>query len=157
MKSILILYQSKHGATKQYAAWLAKEISDVHLEDLNAFNTQNLNNHDIIIVGGRTYGGAISVQEWIEQNWNILQNKHVFLYTVGMVPADAQASQKSYERIPQHIREEITYRKLPGKLKFGELNVLEWIMLKLMGAKELDKTNKEEIQPILQWVKQKQS
>ena len=132
-----ILYHSIWGTTKQYAEWLHEEIeSDIFKHGM--ISKQSLLSYDLIIMCTATYGGRISLKDNLKKKWDILKSKKVILLVVGSVPADEESSIKSYEKIPEQIRERIKYFKIIGK-KFGYQNA--------------DKIKKENLTPVIEYIK----
>jgi len=131
-----ILYRSFLGTTKQYAEWLHEEIeSDIF--KYNKINRQSLLSYDLIILFTATYAGWISLKGYLQKNWDILKDKKVVLLVVGSAPADDKWSIRSYKKIPEQIRENIKYSKLPGK----------------MGSQDADKVKKENLTPVIEHLK----
>lgn len=149
---ILILYKTKYGSTEQYARWIAEEVN-ADIYDVGSFNIDNLDNYDIIIIGSPTYMGQIKMKGFIEKNWEILKSKNIYLFNVGMFPWETPESRKSFEMIPEHIRDKIGFSKLPGRLDPGRLNLLEKLMVKLTKAMPEDKVSRDNITPIVKWIK----
>ena len=150
---ILILFKTKYGSTEQYARWIAEEVK-ADISDVESFNINRLHNYDTIIIGSPTYMGQIQMKDFLEQNWEILKNKNVYLFTVGMFPWESPESKKSFEMIAEHIRDKISFSKLPGRLDTSKLNLSEKLIVKLTKAKPKDKVNRNNITPIVKWVKE---
>ena len=55
----IILYQSKYGATKKYAAWLS-EATGFPIQGINAAKASDLRQYDLLIVGGGIYASGIA-------------------------------------------------------------------------------------------------
>lgn len=51
MNKVVVLYQSKYGATQKYARWLAEELACDLVETKKA-NIEQIETFDIIILGG---------------------------------------------------------------------------------------------------------
>jgi len=150
---LLILFKTKYGSTEQYAKWITEELN-ADISDVESFNINSLDKYDTIIIGSPTYMGQIQMKDFLEQNWEILKNKNIYLFNVGMFPWESPESKKSFEMIPEHIRDKIGFSKLPGKLDTSKLNLSEKLIVKLTKAKPKDKVNKDKITPIVNWVKE---
>lgn len=86
MKGIII-YQSKYGATAQYAEWLGEELG------LPFINIKNITPEmvaciDLIIVGSPLYIGKVLITAWLKENAAMLTEKDVLLYIVCGTTAD---------------------------------------------------------------------
>lgn len=63
----IILYQSKYGATKKYVDWLVEETGYDCIETKDA-KVANLQNYDVIILGGGVYASGIAGLQFIKKN-----------------------------------------------------------------------------------------
>ena len=150
---LLILYKTKYGSTEQYAKWIAEEVK-ADISDIESFNINSLDNYEAIIIGSSTYMGQIQMKGFLEQNWEVLKNKNIYLFNVGMFPWEHQDSKKSFGMIPEHIRDKIGFSKLPGRLDTSKLSLSEKLIVKITKAKPEDKVNRDNIAPIVKWVKE---
>jgi len=147
----LVLYKTKYGSTGQYAKWTAEELR-ADLADIGNFDINRLKEYDTIIIGSPTYMGQIQLKPFLEKNWETLKDRHVYLFTVGMFPSEASASKKSYEMIPEHIRNQIGYAKIFGRIDMEKLKLGEKLIAKMAKARTADKVKKSSIDPIIEWV-----
>ena len=150
---VLILYKTKYGSTEQYAKWIAEEV-DAELTNVESFDINSLDSYDTIIIGSPTYMGQIQMKGFLEQNWEILKNKNIYLFNVGMFPWESPESKKSFEMIPEHIRDKIRFSKIPGKLDTTKLSLSEKLIARLAKARPEDKVSRDNITPIVTWVKE---
>ncbi len=111
----LICFKSKHGTTEQYMEWLAEELD----ADLKSFDEiargYDFSGYDMIVVSSGTYAGFMPLTKFLKRHWDALSSKKVIVVAVGAAPADDPWSLKSYNRIPEHIREHIQYTKILGE------------------------------------------
>lgn len=54
MSKIVVIYQSKYGATKKYAEWLAEELLCDLIETKKA-TIEQIEKYDVVILGGGIY------------------------------------------------------------------------------------------------------
>ena len=151
--NILILYKTKYGSTGQYAKWIAEEVK-ADISDVESFDINRLDSYGAIIIGSPTYMGNIQMKDFLEQHWEILKHKNIYLFTVGMFPWESPESKKSFEMIPEYIRDKIGFSKLPGRLDAGKLSLSEKLIVKLTKAQPEDKVHRDNIAPIVKWVKE---
>jgi len=83
MRKIVVIYESKYGSTRCYAQWIAEELT-CSLFERKDFNPKDFTKYDVIIYGGGLYAGGVSGIKFITQNWKLLKNKQVVLYTCGL-------------------------------------------------------------------------
>jgi menaquinone-dependent protoporphyrinogen IX oxidase len=131
----VIIYNSLLGTTKRYAMWL-REALEADLSKANAGRRSALD-YDLIIVCSPTYMGQIRLLGYLKKRWSVLQGKSIILIAVGMAPPESPDSRKSYESIPEEIRNRIRYFKLPGKI----------------GPAGKAKVKQENLQPILEYIR----
>lgn len=77
MKSIVI-YKSSTGFTKQYAEWIAEEMS-IKAIDINKVSTINISDYESVIFGGWIMASNISGLDKIKQ----LKPKKLIVFAVG--------------------------------------------------------------------------
>ena len=132
----LIIYRSFFGTTKRYAELLREEIES-DIAKYNKIDEQSLVKYDLVILCAGTYAGWISLGGYLKKHWNVLKNRKVVLIVIGAVPADDQWSIRSYEKIPEYIRQGIKYFKLPSQV----------------DTREVDKARKEKLTPVIEYIK----
>ena len=89
MKGI-ILYQSKYGATKKYADWLAEATGYDCMETKKA-NLASVQNYDVIILGGGVYASGIAGFSFLKKHLGALSGKKLAVFAVGASPYDEKA------------------------------------------------------------------
>lgn len=110
-----IYYKSTFGSTKKYANWLGQATkSDIHT--FRDVNKNTINKSQIIVVMSGTYAGQMPLITFLKNNWDILKDKTVIAVAVGAADPNDDQSMISYNLIPDEIKKNIQYFKLPGKL-----------------------------------------
>ena len=131
-----IIYRSFLGTTRQYAEWLHQSIDSSDLYKPWQVRNKKLTAYDLVIICSGTYIGWISLGGYLKKKWPVLQVKKVVLLVVGLVPPEDAESTVAYEKIPENIRREIRYFKVPGR----------W------GSRNRDAVKKENLQPVLDYI-----
>lgn len=90
MSKGIILYQSKYGATKKYADWVAEITGYDCIETKNVKATQ-LKNYDVIILGGGVYASGIAGLHFLKKNIGSVSDKKIAVFAVGASPYDEKA------------------------------------------------------------------
>ncbi|EQB87367.1 menaquinone-dependent protoporphyrinogen IX oxidase [Clostridium punense] len=85
MGSIVVIYQSKYGATKKYAEWLAEELSGDLLETKKA-TVEQIEKYDVIILGGGIYATGVAGISFLKKHYNRLKNSKIVVFAVGASP-----------------------------------------------------------------------
>ena len=90
MAKTIVIYESKYGSTKQYAEWIASSLS-CEIREKKAFPPSDFKNYDTVIFGGGLYAGGVSGISLLTQNFPLIREKHVILFTCGLAdPTDAK-------------------------------------------------------------------
>lgn len=145
----LIVYRSKYGCTKQYAEWAKEEMASADLADIRSVNANQLASYDRIVILSCVYIGRMSATGFITRHWPTLSQKKVFLIAVGMEP-DTTDSKPSFQLLPEEIRKGISaYIKLPGKMDLDKMGFFDRLIIKKMGGKTEDKTDREKLKAFL--------
>ena len=141
----IILYQSKYGATKKYADWLVEETGYDCIETKDA-KVANLQNYDVIILGGGVYASGIAGLQFIKKNIGRLGNKKIVVFAIGASPYDEKAIMQIRK---MHFKDEL--RNIPlfycrgawdeEKMKFTDRTLCK--MLQKVVAKQ----NPDEYEP----------
>ena len=141
----IIMYQSKYGATKKYADWLVEETGYDCIETKDA-KVANLQNYDVVILGGGVYASGIAGLQFIKKNIGRLGNKKIVVFAVGASPYDEKAIMQIRK---MHFKDEL--RNIPlfycrgawdeEKMKFTDRTLCK--MLQKVVAKQ----NPDEYEP----------
>lgn len=132
---VLIVYRSFLGTTKKYAEWLHEEVESDTLRVCKV-NKARLARYDLVVLCSDTYAGWISIRGRLKKWWDTLRGKKVVLLVVGMAPPEDPESTAAYLKIPEYIRQEIKYFKLPGTI----------------GSGNRQQVQKENLQPVLDYI-----
>jgi len=90
MSSIIVIYQSKYGATKKYAEWLVEELSCDYVETKKA-TIEQVEKYDIVILGGGIYATGIAGISFLKKYHERLKDKKIMVFAVGASPYDGKA------------------------------------------------------------------
>ncbi|KEI78484.1 flavodoxin [Clostridium botulinum A2 117] len=146
---IAIIYKSKYGSSKKYAQWIAEEVKGDLFNSSN-ITEEKLKEYDIIVYGGGLYASGISGISLITKNLDILKDKKIIVYTVGLASTDKKEIfipiiEKNF---PKSQREEIKFFHLRGGIDYKKLSLVHksmMAMLKRVTAKKPeDKLTDEE-------------
>lgn len=143
MNKIVIIYESKYGSTKRYAKWIADALSCQIFEKKN-FRSENLSQYDTVIYGGGLYAGSVSGIKFITQNWKLLSDKRVVLFTCGLAdpdnPHDISVIRESLSRILSEDKlNHLCLFHLRGGIDYSRLNLVHRSMMAMMRKMLLKK------------------
>jgi menaquinone-dependent protoporphyrinogen IX oxidase len=112
-----VIYASKHGATKQYADWIAEELR-AELLKAGSVSPAQLQGFDCVIYGGGLYAGGILGAGLVAKN----PCKNLVVFTVGLAdPKNTDYTHILKKNFPPgstqplkvfHLRGGIDYKKL---------------------------------------------
>lgn len=153
----LVIYKSKYGSTKQYAEWIASSLN-ADVTSIKNVGQLRLDVYDTIIIGSPFYRGKIGLKGFLVKFWNQLKDKTLVLYCVTMRKPDDPGIKKDYEKgVPEHIRQSVKKFVLPGRIIYKDMDFMDQFLLKtFLKHPEMDGVNKENILPLLEWVRKKE-
>jgi menaquinone-dependent protoporphyrinogen IX oxidase len=174
MKKIIIIYQSKYGATKQYAQWLSGKLKCETIEKSKC-KIEMLKDYDVIIYGGGIYATGIAGFSFLKKNYQILEHKKLIVFAVGASPYEEAAisalKQRNFkddmsdlpcfycrgtfnesimtigDKILINMLKKAVSKKDPAKYEIWESALMEAV------GKEGDWTSEEYLAPIIDCVK----
>ncbi|WP_390480851.1 flavodoxin domain-containing protein [Clostridium baratii] len=176
LTNILVMYQSKYGATKKYAEWLAEKLSCDLIKTKDA-NINKVIKYDTIILEGGIYASGIAGISFLKKNYTKLKDKKIVVFAVGASPYNEEAIKNLKEH---NLRGELS--KIPcfycrgawneEKMSWKDrtlCNMLKKVVLKKDPSKyepweealveaigsECDWTSKESINPIIDFIEAK--
>ena len=123
MPSIIVIYHSKYGATKQYAQWLASELQ-ADLKEYKKIKKHDLDAYDTIIYGGGIYMGHVNGVSLITKHLSSLQNKKLIVFGVGLLTPNEALTQTLQATVP-----DTTFFYLRGSLNYMRLNLKDKILM----------------------------
>lgn len=176
MNKTVVIYESKYGWTRRYAKWIAEELSCPVFEKKD-FRPQNFSQYERIIYGGGLYAGSVSGISLITQNWKLIADKQVILFTCGFAdpddPYDISNIRSSLSKVLSgEMMEHICFFHLRGGIDYSRLGIIHKIMMfgfhKMLLKKEahslrdedrqiletygkyIDFTDRQSIRPLIQ-------
>jgi menaquinone-dependent protoporphyrinogen IX oxidase len=138
----IVIYQSRYGAAKQYAEWIAEALN-IPAQSTDQINKARLATCDYVIAGSSIYIGKILIKDWLAKNSDALQGKKLFLFIVGGAPPTEKEKTEKYfkDNISIELLDNSSHFYLQGKTIFKQLNFSDKILLRMgaMFAKGADK------------------
>lgn len=129
---MIIVYQSKYGSTAKYAGWLAEELG-CGIVCKKSLNIEMLQKYNTIIYGGALYAGNISGISLITKNWEIIKDKNIAVFTVGL--ANPLITEQFASVISKNFTNEqkrhIKIFHLRGAINYTKLSIIHKIMLSM--------------------------
>ena len=139
----LIIYDSKYGATRQYALWLSHRLL-LPFRHVASVTDEELAGANFVIVGSPVYIGSLTLKKWLMKKKALLQDKKVMMFIVCGSVQDKAATDKV---IMQNRLTTITAREniyfLAGRVNPQQLNIIDKLKLRLGAMLEKDPIKKK--------------
>ena len=141
---VLLAVASKHGSTARIAQAIAVQLrmEDLDVDERNVEEVTSVEGYDAVILGSAVYMGKLldTARAFVEANREQLANIPVWLFSSGPIGAPdpkplGQATDVEELVAKVHAR---GHRVFAGKLDKHELNLIERVATKVVGAPEGD-------------------
>lgn len=141
-EKIAVIFNSKYGSTKRYAAWIAEEINGDLLEDKNIV-VNDLIKYDTIVFGGSLHAVGIKGVKMITKNYTSLEAKKIIVFAVGCSPGYKEGVEQVYKHNFSHIpNDKINFFYLRGAFNYENLSVSDKFLMNTLKAKiQMKKVN----------------
>lgn len=157
MNHAVVIFASKYGSAKRYAQWISQALSCPLLEQKDC-SGKELARYETIIYGGGLYAGGVNGIKLLSQNWQLISDKHVILFTCGIAdPADPenvlQIRQSLAKALPAEMMKKSHLFHFRGALDYARLGLVHkamMAMLRKMLLKKDENTLREEDKQLLQ-------
>ncbi len=163
MKGI-ILYQSKHGSTKQYAEWISEE-TGFPLVDLKKESIPDLKDMEIIVIGSWILAARMVAHGWMKKNWAKIKDKSVIVFSVGGdVPTEELKKKYMDSSLPKETKDKVHFYTYQGRFRQEDQNFMLRGMLKFAAKFEkegdlannmvvgVDGVKKENLDEMIQYI-----
>lgn len=134
-KSILIVYKSKYGATKDYAKWLKKALADrqiaCDIHQADKIPTQDFCSYVAVVFAGGVYGGELSIAKALKdfardlaerQKANPTNPPKLHCILIGLSSAQSPRQSTLDKNFTPSEQEDIEFHFLQGRLDFAKLD-----------------------------------
>ncbi|MDO5023012.1 MAG: flavodoxin domain-containing protein [Eubacteriales bacterium] len=130
MKGI-ILYQSKYGATKRYADWLAEETGFPVVETKKA-QIDDVAQYDTVILGGGIYASGVAGLSFLKKNIDRLSNKKIIVFCVGASPYEEETIKYIADHNMQGQLQNMPFFYCRGVWDMDGMNLLDRSLCRLL-------------------------
>jgi menaquinone-dependent protoporphyrinogen oxidase len=132
----LIIFASKHGATREIAERIAKKLGDTTLHDVKLGKMPTLTDFDAVIIGSPVYAGMINgkIKKLISAKMDQLQDKKVGLFLSGMTRDDKHAQEFFKTNFPPKLLKDAKAQAfLGGVFDPKKTSAPERLVMKMVG------------------------
>ena len=128
----LILYATKHGATREVAERIASCIDSAVTRDLKSSEIPDVAEFDCIVIGSSIYVGGIrkEAKAFLSVNAEKLRNKKLGLFLCGMLENEAEKC-FSENFSPEILQSSVAKSFLGGKFDPDNANAFERLAMKI--------------------------
>ena len=133
MSKNVIVYKSNYGSTEIYAKWIAKELaSDIY--ESKEIKVDKLKEYDNIILGGGLYAGGILGSSIINKNFDMIKDKKIIVFTVGLSPIEDKEIFKPIieKNFTLEMRKSISFFHLRGGIDYKKLSIIHKVMMAML-------------------------
>lgn len=144
MDDIAVIYKSKYGSTKKYAEWISEKLK-CDLFEISEIEGNKLKKYSTIIFGGGIYASGINGIKFINKNYEIIKDKNIIIFTVGLSSTDDKSIFKPIieKNFTQDMQEDIDFFHLRGGIDYKKLSLLHKTMMAMLKRVVLKKDEKE--------------
>ncbi len=148
----IVIYKSKYGSTKQYAQWIAEELS-CNAVERGEIKPEELSKYDTIIYGGGLYAEVINGVSLITKNFDKLKGKKIAVFSTGITPIEIRGYYDDYV-IKKNFKDRsmldsIKVFNFLGKMKLDELSFVHKTALRSLKKIMSGKENPSEMEKLL--------
>lgn len=149
---IIVIYQSRYGATKQYAEWIAQALC-ADISESSKINTDKLLQYDTIILGGGLYAGGIAGAKVLMKNSDKLGDRNIIVFTVGLADVSKEENIKHIKEgaarvFSVELLKKIQFYHFRGSMDYTKLSFIHRIMMgmlkKMISKKPPEKQTQED-------------
>ena len=139
---IVVIYKSKTGFTKKYAAWLAEELS-ADIFEFEKVTVGMLTGYDTVIYGGGLYAVSINGIKFILKNLDKLKGKKIIVFATGASPERKETTDEIRNKnFTLEQQKHIHFFYMRGGFDYSKLKTFDKILMtllkwKIKGKKEL--------------------
>jgi menaquinone-dependent protoporphyrinogen IX oxidase len=127
-KGAIVVYTSKYGTTKQYAAWIAEAL-DADLVEAKTVKPEMLRQYPVVVYGGGLYAGGIAGVKLVTK----AVCKNLVVFTVGLADPETTDYSAIIQRsfTPELARKTALFH-LRGGMDYKKLGPVHSIMMSMM-------------------------
>ena len=128
----VVIYKSKSGFTKEYAKWIAHELS-ADIFEASKVNSEIASEYDAIIYGGGLYAVGINGVEFVTENLDKFKGKKVVVFATGASPYKEEVvGVVSNKNFTLEQQKQIRFFYFRGGFDFSKLKPVDKVLMTLM-------------------------
>lgn len=133
---IAVIYKSHYGATEIYAKWLAEDL-EADLLKADKVMPDDFKQYDVIVYGGGIYAGKINGIAILTKNMDLIQDKELYLFTVGLADVTAPEAlnvvrNQLEKSLSPNLMNKLHIYHLRGGMQFEKLSLIHRVMMRML-------------------------
>lgn len=141
----IVVYKSKSGFVKNYAEWIAEELS-ADIFEASKVNIDMLMKYDTVIYGGSLHAVGINGVKFITKNIDKLKDKKLVVFACGASPSSTNVIREVIaNNFTSDQQNQIKFFYLRGGFNYNKLPPFDKVLMTLLKwkIKSKKKQNKE--------------
>lgn len=132
----VILYKTRHGATRKIGKVINQYINDCLLMNIDDLDYETLQKADVIIIGTPVYYGKLDqdIVSFVKNHQDILVPRKYCLYVVGILQSEFM-TYVTHAFDYQILKDMKVIAGLGGALYYPELSITEKMVLQVMNKR----------------------
>lgn len=145
MKTIVV-YKSKTGFVRNYAEWIAEELS-ADIFEVSKFNINMLTTYDTVVYGGSLHAVGIIGVKFITKNIDKLKAKRLVVFASGASPYSEEVIKEvRNNNFTSDQQKHIEFFYLRGGFNYNKLPPFDKVLMTLLSWKiKIKKKKKKEL------------
>ncbi|MBX4266827.1 flavodoxin domain-containing protein [Clostridium estertheticum] len=147
MKTIVV-YKSKTGFVRNYAEWIAKELS-ADIFEISKVNINMLTTYDTVVYGGSLHAVGIIGVKFITENIDKLKTKKLVVFASGASPSSEKVIKEvRNNNFTSDQQKHIEFFYLQGGFNYNKLPPFDKVLMTLLSWKiKIKRKQKKELIP----------
>lgn len=146
--STIVVYKSKTGFVRNYAEWIAEELS-ADIFEVSKVNFNMLTKYDTLIYGGSLHAVGINGVKFITKNFDKLKDKKLVIFASGASPSSEKVINgvvtNNFNSDQQKC---IKFFYLRGGFNYNKLSTSDKVLMTLLNWKiKIKKKQKKDLTP----------
>ncbi|MBZ9687318.1 flavodoxin domain-containing protein [Clostridium estertheticum] len=146
--STIVVYKSKTGFVRNYAEWIAEELSADILE-VSKVNINMLTKYNTLVYGGSLHAVGINGVKFITKNFDKLKDKKLVVFASGASPSSEKVIKGVVtNNFTSDQQKCIKFFYLRGGFNYNKLSIFDKVLMILLNWKiKIKKKQKKDLTP----------
>ncbi len=144
--STIVIYKSKTGFVRNYAEWIAEELS-ADIFEVSKVNINMLTKYDTVVYGGSLHAVGINGVKFITKNFDKLKEKKLVVFASGASPSSENVIKEVVtNNFTTQQQKCIKFFYLRGGFNYNKLPTFDKVLMTLLNWKiKIKKKQKKQL------------